>query len=130
MLYLVASLAGVALLVALNIALLGRSESMIDCDQLAERLASEWPGFRMGATVRSKDGTGALMENETDGSVHLVIMRGDSLITRQLKPSSIHLARHDAWLTLKLGDFTLPQATLELPDAMIAETWERRLAHA
>jgi hypothetical protein len=128
-LYLAASLVGVAILVGLNVALFGRAQGAVDRGSLERRLALDWPGFRAGAYAQSRDGMRALMENASDGSVHLAIMRGDSLITRKLAAQATQLARNESTLSLRLGEFTLPLVTLEFSDAAIASDWERRLAH-
>jgi hypothetical protein len=54
-LYLVGSLAGVALMVGLNLALFGRGAQKIVLDKVSESLTAEVPGFRAGASICSSD---------------------------------------------------------------------------
>ncbi len=130
LLYLIASLAGVALLVGLNIAMFGRGQRNIDPQALTLRLASEWPGFRPGAFALTPNGSGALMEGLADGSLHLAIMRGDSLVTRKLQKNATQVACNNAMLSFCLADFTIPRVALDFADAAIASDWEGRIARA
>ena len=82
LLYLVASLGGVGLLVGLSVALFGRAATTIDMSALVARLACEWPGFRAGERARAVAGDAALVENASDGSLHLAVARGDAIVTR------------------------------------------------
>ena len=130
LLYLVASLAGVGLLVGLSVALFGRAATTIDMGVLVARLACEWPGFRAGERARAVAGDAALVENASDGSLHLAVARGDAIVTRRLARGTTGVVRNDATLSLRLNDFTLPDAALTLADADLAAAWQVRIARA
>ncbi len=115
------SIGGIALMVGLCAALFGWREMPLDLDAALRRLALDVPGFRAGRTGR--DARAALIENAADGSIHLVLVRGDGLIARKL-PRDAGIARDGRRLSLALGEFTLERAELELTDAA---DWEARL---
>lgn len=128
-LYLAGSLAGIALLVGLNLILFGRARPALGgLDQIATRLAREIPGFRAGRYVVGVDGRSALVENAANRSVLFVEAFGDGVVTRKLTPDLLaNVGRLGAQLSLDLSDFTLPRATLIAADEKEARDWEARL---
>ena len=126
--YLIGSLVGVALLVGLNVVLLGRARTRLERDAAAARLAGDVPGFAPGASAVSADGQAALIENARDGALWLVEVKGDGLVTRNLKRDGLRGAARDGGkLTLTLADFTLPRVQLVLADADAARAWQAHL---
>lgn len=128
--YFLGSIAGIALLVGLNIMLFGATGvKLTSASDAIRRLKEEIAGFRAGDTVIDTAQSAALVENAHDGSLHLVVARGDGLVTRALKKGAVKtLARDGATLSLRLTDFTLPRAKLTLADEALARDWETRLA--
>jgi hypothetical protein len=126
--YLAGSLAGIAVLVSLCAALFGTKRAAIPSRPALEAyLAQSVPGLRIRAMVRDDDA--ALIENERDGAIHLIVARGDGLVTRQLSPALLRaVSREGATLSLRLTDFTLPSAKLALQDSEAAARWDARLA--
>lgn len=118
------SLTGIALMVGFCWLLFGGAEAALTADGAAARLARDVPGFRAGRIALGRDARAALVEDARDGAIHLVLARGDGMVTRKLA-RGIRTARDGERLALTLGEFTLKRAALELPDA--AE-WEARLA--
>ena len=129
--YLAGSLLGVALIVGLNVLLLGRASAKLDGLAPAKaRLAAEVPGFTAGAAALSGDGTSALIENAQDGALWLVAAKGDGLVTRNLTRDGLTgVSRAGKSLTLSLSDFTLPRAKVPLQDEASAREWARRLGY-
>lgn len=124
--YLAGSLGGVALLVLLCAALFGTRLAVIPPPAALEAyLAKFIPGFKLRAMAA--DAATALLEGN-DGSLHLVVARGDGLVARLVTPSLVRAVEQDgAALKLRLADFTLPSARLELRDADEASRWRARL---
>ena len=128
LIYLLGSLAGVGLLVGLNVLLMGRAKRRVDSDAAIALLARELPGFRARAAVSARDGAAALIEDET-GGVYLVAGAGADLVSRKLAPASLKaLVRDGVTLRLSLRDLTFPRATLHLGDDATARDWQERLA--
>jgi hypothetical protein len=129
-LYLAGSLAGIALIVGLNVMLFGATGVKIaSAADVIRRLKDEIAGFRAGDVALDAGQRAALVENARDGVLHLVVARGDGLVTRSLKKGALKkLTRDGATLSLRLADFTLPRATLTLPDEALAADWETRVA--
>lgn len=131
LLYLAASLAGVAAMVGLCAFLFGRGIVTITADGAEARLRDDIPGFRAGACSLSSDGHAALMQDARDGSLHLVMARGSGLVTRTLSRGIVRKAtRNGASLDLRFADFTFPKAQITFADEQSASAWEARLAHA
>jgi len=126
-LYLAGSLAGVGLMVGLSVLLFGLRAAPLDAADATRRLAQEIAGFRAGDVALDVGGQAALVEDRRDGTVHLVVRRGDGLITRRLNALR-RLDRDGAALSLRLSDFTLPRTRLVLPEAGLARAWQVRLA--
>jgi len=127
-LYLVGSVAGIAVLVGLNIVLFGRVEARADLNAVAARLALDVPGFRAGERALSRDQAAAIVENAADGSCYLARAEGDGLITRKLAPGTLkRLVRDGGTLALSLRDFTFPETQIFFGDPARAEAWETRL---
>ncbi|GEM_PF-1606274 len=127
-LYLVGSVAGIALLVGLNIVLFGRVRARTDLAAVRARLALDVPGFRAGDEALSRDQAAALVENAADGSVYLARAEGDGLITRKISPGALkRLVRDGGTLALSLRDFTFPETQIFFGDPAPAKGWEARL---
>ena len=129
LLYLAASLAGIALIVALCAFLFaGARATIADERAVAAYLAEILPVFAAAAIAVSRDGTAALAENARDGAIHLMIVRGDGLVVRKLTADLLKkIVRQGDALTLKLADFTLPRSRLVFADDAAAGQWERKL---
>ena len=127
--YLAASLGGIALLVGLNFLLFGRARPDVGSEQdIAKRLAREIPGFRAGRSVVGTDGRAALIENAANRSVFLVEAIGDGIVTRQISRGLLSsVGRLGERLSLELRDFTFPRATIWAPSDGLAREWESRL---
>jgi hypothetical protein len=123
LLQLAISLAGIAAMVGLCRALFGRAGLRLsDAEAATAALAQEIPGFRAKRTALSRDGEAALVEDAL-GCVHLVVVRGDGLVTRRLA-RGVSLSRDGERLALRLKDFTLGKVELDVAGA---EAWEARL---
>jgi len=129
-LYILGSLAGVALMVGIAALLFGtRAVTITNASDAIARLQAEVAGFRAGAAAVDAASNAALVENARDGVMHLVVARGDGLVIRALKHGLVkRILRDGATLSLRLADFTLPRATLTLADEAAARDWETRLA--
>lgn len=130
--YLLFSLAGVALLVALNVMLFGFKAAKIATAQSVEAyLAQTLPAFRGRSISLDAGHRAALAENDVDGAVHLVTVCGDAFVTRKLcKPLLRAVACDGDCLSLRLADLTLPAARLVLGDAGTAALWQQKLSEA
>ena len=129
-LYLLGSILGVALIVALNLVLMGRARALVDLDAAKALLAAEYPGFQAQRAVLARDSRAALIEDDT-GGLYLVAGAGDTLVSRELSPGSVRaVARDGETLSIRLYDFTFPRAGIVLGDAAEAKAWEARLARA
>lgn len=127
-LYLLGSIAGIALMVGLNIMLFGRGTGALDLGALESRLALDHPGFRAGAGALSADARTALLENRGDGALYLARAGGDKFVTRKLARGSLRaLERSGARLDLRFADFTFPRAGLAFASESEAGEWEARL---
>src|SRR5277367_6615252 len=93
--YLIGSVAGIALMVGLNVLLFGRGTGALDLGALESRLALDYPGFRAGAGTLSADARAALLENSLDGTLHLARADGDKFATRKLARGSLRGLRRD-----------------------------------
>ena len=129
LLYLLASLAGVAALVGLCAALFGRKTARIDAQAAEDALRADIPRFRLGSVSLSANGEVALVEDAHDGATYLVIARGRGLVTRKLSRGLLRNAKRDgAALDLRLYDFTFPKARLVFAQEAQALEWETRFA--
>ena len=130
--YFAGSLAGIALIVALNLALFGRARLRIaSLPDVAAKLAAEVPGFRAGDGVVASDGATALIEDAASGAIYLIEALGDRLVTRKLGRGSLRALNDDgSSLSLTLADFTFTKAKLAFADATARRTWEARLKEA
>jgi hypothetical protein len=129
LLYLLGSLAGVALMVGICVALFGMRETRLTEGAATERLLADDPGFKAGRAVLSADAKSALVENAANGTVHLVVAVGDRLVARELSRAVLRdVVRESGALSLRLSDFTLPKVRLTLGDEALF--WDTRLAGA
>jgi hypothetical protein len=123
-LQLLISVGGITLMVGLCALLFGRAgKPLSDASAVVESLARDIPGFRAGRMALSRDARAALIEDARDGSIYLAVMRGDGLVTRKLSRDAL-AGREGDRLALKLRDFTLRKAELDLADAA---SWEATL---
>jgi len=131
-LYLAGSVAGIALMVGINVLLFGaRPIKIASIDVAAERLRNEIAGFRLGESAVGTSQDVALAEDARDGSLHLIVVRGDGLVARALKKGMLKtVSRDGAALSLRFADFTLPHANLTLSNEAAAQHWEARIARA
>lgn len=129
LLYLTGSLAGVGMLVLLSVALFGLKGARIASAQNLEAyLARTLPVFRARSMALASDEKAGLAENDVDGTIHLVVTRGDAMVARKLSRSLLRdIRRHGTTLSLRLADFTLPRADLDFVDSATALHWERKL---
>ena len=129
LIYLAGSLAGVAAICGLCVALFGRGVATLDAKSAEARLRDDVPGFRAGRIALAGDARSALIEDARDGGVYIVLARGDGLVTRRLGRLFLRSAVRDgAALRLKFADFTFPNARIDLGDDAVARDWEVRFA--
>ena len=131
-LYLFFSLGGVALMVALCALLFGLRSARFTSTQGAEvYLTQILPTFRARSIALGADRKTALVENDLDGTIHLVVAHGDTFVARKLSKAVLRdVTRDGTDLLLHLADFTLPQAKLALGDCATAAIWLTKLAGA
>jgi len=123
-LQLLISVAGITVMVVTCWALFGRAMgSLPSAEDAVTTLARDIPGFRVGETTMSRDGRAALIEDVRDGAIYLAIIRGGDVVTRKLS-RGLGLARKGDRLELRLEDFTLREAHLDLVNAAV---WEEKL---
>ena len=126
--YLIGSVAGIGLMVGLNVLLFGRGTGALDLRALESRLALDHPGFRAGESALSADAHAALMENRNDGALYLARAGGDKFVTRRLSRGALRkLSREGARLDLRFADFTFTRARLAFATESEAGDWEARL---
>ena len=129
LIYLAGSLAGVAAICGLCVALFGRGTARLDAASAKARLAQDVAGFRAGRFALAADGRSALVEDARDGSVYLVLVRGDGLVTRGLGQGFVRAtARDGGALRFRFSDFTFPGARIDLGSEAVAADWEARFA--
>ena len=130
LLYLLFSLGGVALVVALCALLFGLKGARITAAQSVEAyLAQVLPAFRARSIALGADKKSALVENDVDGTIHLIVAHGDTFVARKLSKRLLGAVLCDGGkLFLRLADFTLPRATLVLADPTTAALWEEKLS--
>ena len=128
-LYLIASLLGVAAMVGLCALLFGREVAKLDTRSAAARLSQDVPGFRLGASALSSDTRSVLLEDARDRAVYLVTARGGDFVTRPVSRSSLKAAACEgASLDLRFSDFTFPRAIVAFGDEAVARDWLKRVA--
>lgn len=128
LLYLIASLVGVAAMVGLCVALFGREVAKLDTRLAAARILQDVPGFRLGASALSSDFRSALLEDARDRTVYLVAARGDGFVTRTVSRKSLKAAACEgALLKICFSDFTFPKTVLAFGDEAVARDWLTRM---
>ena len=130
-LILVGSIAGIALMVAVNWALLrGRTPARLTADAVAERLAADFIGYEAHDITFANGGKAALARSRDGRGIALTILMGDRMITRLLSPGVLRsVAAHgNASLRIRFEDFTLPAASLTFDDAETGRKWAEALA--
>lgn len=93
----------------------------------SQRLQEDVVGFRAGEGVVSADGLAALVMEQGEARLGLVLARANRCVTRVLRPGEI--ARLDADGTrfhVHFNDFTLPRVTIDLDDSA-AQGWGERM---
>jgi len=129
LLYLLFSLGGVALMVALCALLFGLKGVRITAQSVEVYLAQVLPAFRARGIVLGVDKKSALVENDIDGAIHLVVAHGDTFVARKLSKTLLQTVVCDgAGIILRLADFTLPHVKLALGDPAAAALWKKKLA--
>jgi hypothetical protein len=127
-LYLIGSVAGIALLVGLNVLLFGRQIAALDADAVTDSLANDVPGFRAGRHTIAEGSHTALVENGVDGALYLVAARGSRIASRKLSRGAVRALNRDGnAIALHLSDFTFPKASLAFANENEAREWETRL---
>jgi hypothetical protein len=128
----VASLAGVMMLVGLNVLLFGAESARIaSVADAVRRMRQEVADFYAVDATLDVAKRAALLQNARNGVLYLVVVKGNGLVTRALKKGALKtFAREGATLSLRLADFTLPRAQLTFADETTAEAWEARLKSA
>ena len=129
LIYLGGSLAGVAAICGLCVALFGRGVARLDATSAQARLAQDVAGFRAGRSALAADARSALVEDAQDGATYLVMVRGDGLVTRALGHGFVRAAaREGGALRFRFSDFTFPAARIDLGDEAAAREWAARFA--
>jgi len=128
-LYLLGSLAGIALLVVLNFVLFSRARPNVgNAEAIAARLRREVPGFRAGRCAVAQDGRSALIENAAERTAYFVEAMGDGVVMRKLSRDLLaNVSRDGAQLSLSFADFTLGRTIMKLDGDDLAREWEARL---
>ena len=127
LLYLLGALAGVGLIVGLNLLLLGRGQVRVDVANAAALMASEQPGFRAGRSIVSATGDAVLLE-DVSGRLFLVVGAGDKLVNRLLTAESLRaVSRRGETLDLRFRDPTFSRARFGFGDEATAREFEARL---
>jgi hypothetical protein len=127
-LYLIGSVAGIALLVGLNVFLFGRRIAALDQDAVTDSLANDVPGFRAGRHTIAQGSHTALIENDADCALYLVTARGARIASRKLSRGAVRgVDRDGKSIALRLPDFTFPKASLAFANENDAREWETRL---
>jgi hypothetical protein len=129
LLYLAGSLIGVAMIVGLNLVLFGRAKFALgSVRDIGTRIAADLPGFRAGSGIVGNDGATALVTDSADSTIFLVKAFGDRLVTRKLSRGVVRdVSANGSMLSLRLKDFTLPNARIALESEAAAQDWEARL---
>ncbi|MFC4725336.1 hypothetical protein AB6B38_09340 [Glycocaulis abyssi] len=122
---LAASALAVGGLIALNRFIGGWSDIRFEDVSLpAQRLEEDVIGFRSGDGVIASNGLAALVMEQDEARLGLVLARGDRCVTRALRPGEIARLEGDGpRFHIHFNDFTLPRVTLDL-DESAAEGWE------
>jgi hypothetical protein len=130
-LYLLGSVAGVAMMVGLNVLLFGRGAGVLDLEAVSRSLALDHPGFVPGHAALAVDGRAALIEDRGGHALYLARASGARFVTRKIARGSLRgLGRDGARLDLRFSDFTFPRAELAFAGEAEAGDWEARLRRA
>jgi len=129
LIYLLASLAGVGLLVGLNVLLMGRARMTVDDTAAVSLLATEYPGFHAVRCVVAAKKDAALVEDDA-GGLYAVTALGDGLVNRKLSADIVRsVSRNGAALVIRFSDMTFPRLRIVLADEDTAREWDARIAH-
>lgn len=130
---LLASAAAVALLVLLNRGLMGgRTNEIASLDVARARLAADNAGFDFdGDGLLADDRKTAFLSSADADRLGLVLVHGDSLVTRTLTPGAIEVREtaedHRTGLILSTGDLVLGEVGVMIADRDARSRWHRRL---
>ncbi|AZU05063.1 hypothetical protein X907_2551 [Glycocaulis alkaliphilus] len=98
-----------------------------DASLPSQRLEEDVVGFRAGEGVIAADGLAALVMEEGEARLGLVLARSSRCVTRVVRPGEIaRLEADGARFHIHFNDFTLPRVTIDLDDAS-AQGWGERM---
>lgn len=129
-LILAGSIAGIALMVAVNWALLrDRTPTRLTAEAVSERLAADFIGFEAYDITFANGGKAALADCAAGKGVALTVLMGDRMITRLLTPGILRAAetRGETGLRIRFEDFTLPAVSLTFDDAKTGRRWQEAI---
>ncbi|WP_429910592.1 hypothetical protein [Glycocaulis sp.] len=93
----------------------------------SQRLEEDVVGFRPGEGVIAANGLAALVMEEGEARLGLVLARANRCVTRVMRPGEIaRLEADGARFHIHFNDFTLPRVTVDLDDAS-AQGWGERM---
>ncbi|GGG91596.1 hypothetical protein GCM10007420_03630 [Glycocaulis albus] len=93
----------------------------------SQRLEEDVVGFRAGEGVVSASGLAALVMEQGEERLGLVLARANRCVTRVIRPGEIDRLEADGpRFHIHFNDFTLPRVTIDLDDAS-AQGWGERL---
>lgn len=125
-LYLLGSLAGVGLLVALNWVLLRTQPPALTLQAAQALLARDDPDARL---IRLAGDRKAALAEAADGTWFAIAVAGDRLVSRPLRPGFVRrAAANGSVLTLSLDDPGFAKIRVGLSSCAEARDWAARLA--
>lgn len=128
LIYLAASLAGVGLLIGLNLLLMGRARIRVDAAAAIALLKTEYPDFRAAHSIVSVQCYTALIQDDA-GAIYVVAGMGDKLVSRKLSQGILRSAsRNGALLAIRFRDVTFPRIRFAFENEAAARDWEARIA--
>lgn len=93
----------------------------------SQRLEEDVVGFRAGEGVVAADGLAALVMEQGEERLGLVLARANRCVTRVMRPGEIaRLDADGARFHIHFNDFTLPRVTIDLDDSA-AQGWGERM---
>ena len=130
LIYLGASLLGVALLVGVSWLLGAMRSAEVTESAAADRLSFDEPDFRSGEWFIGADGKSAAARSEDGAETALVFAVGDGLGTRRFRHGAVGVELHENILEFALGEPSLRKVRLAAPDPAAAAQWVLKLAGA
>ncbi len=122
------SLAGIAVLVALSLALGAMRSAVVTLDTAAERLAFDEPDFLPREWMVGMDGKSAAALSAGGDETALVFAVGDGFASRRFRRGKVGLEKDGAAIIFRLGEPSRGTVTLAAPDEAVAAQWLLRLA--